>query len=129
MNLNKAELIGNLTADPTARTLPSGTEIACFSLATSYKWRDGSKEPKTEVEYHVIVAYGRLGKVILSYLKKGDRIYIDGRLRTVQMPGKTPSYRTQIIASNLIMLGSSKAAKQEKVNDEVVVEEINPEKV
>jgi single-strand DNA-binding protein len=127
MNLNKAELIGNLAADPTVRELPGGVSVAGFTVVTSRVWKaDGG--PKKEVEFHPVVAWGQLGQVVAKYLKKGDKVYIDGRLRTRTFQGKNTvkRSRTEIIAQNLIMLGG---AKQEKVNDEVIVEEIDPAKV
>jgi single-strand DNA-binding protein len=126
MNLNKAELIGNLTADPTVRKLQGGALVASFTVATSYNWKAGGDAMK-EVEFHPVVAWGQLGQVVAKYLKKGDKVYVDGRLKTTQFHGKQGKVaKTEVVAQNLIMLGS---AKQEKVNDAVVVEEIDPEKV
>ena len=122
MNLNKAELIGNLTADPVVKALPSGS--------TRYDWRDSkTKELKHNVEFHAVVAHGRLAKVVGKYLKKGDKVYVDGRLNTRQWQGKDKSrrYRTEVIAANLIMLGSKSGKSDEKRNDDVVVEEIDAE--
>ena len=125
MNLNKAELIGNLAADPVARTLRSGTELVSFTVATSYRYLSAPKEKKSETDFHAVVAYGKLGQIVLKYLKKGDKVYVDGRLKTVIWPGqgKARYPRTEIVANNLIMLGS---AKSQKTNDEVVVEEDQP---
>lgn len=131
MNLNKAELIGNLTADPELRTMPTGQSIASFRLATNYAWRDyKSKEMKKSTEFHPIIAWGRLGDVVGKYLKKGDKVYIDGRMHTRTWQGKdgVKRNRTEVIAQNLIMLGGAKAKAEpqaDKVNDEVVVEEID----
>lgn len=124
MNLNKAELIGNLTADPIAKSMPSGMEVVRFTMATSQSWKDDKQQPKHEVAYHAVVAFGKLGKVVLTYLKKGDRIYISGRLNTPrwEAKGKVQGGQTVIIAENLIMLGQGKSG--EKGTDEVVVEEI-----
>lgn len=135
MNLNKAELIGNLVADPIVKALPSGQSIASFRMATNYTWRDSkTKEKKNNTEYHPIIAWGKLGDVVGKYLKKGDKAYIDGRLRTRSWEGKDGVKRnqTEIIAQNMIMLGGAKAKPEketEKVNDEVVVEEVSLEKV
>jgi len=135
MNLNKAELIGNLVADPIVKALPSGQSIASFRMATNYTWRDSkTKEKKNNTEYHPIIAWGKLGDVVGKYLKKGDKAYIDGRLRTRTWESKDgiKHYRTEIIAQNMIMLGGAKTKPEketEKVNDEVVVEEVSLEKV
>ena len=128
MNLNKAELIGNLVADPVAKALPSGQTVASFSVATQHVWNDRkTKKQKNDVEYHPVVAWGKLGDVVAKYLKKGDKVYVDGRLKTTstQENGKFRRYRTEVIASNLIMLGGGKKESAEKTNDEVVVEEID----
>ncbi|MFH0805114.1 MAG: single-stranded DNA-binding protein [Patescibacteria group bacterium] len=135
MNLNRAELIGNLAADPELRNVPSGQSVASFRLATSYAWRDlKTKERQERVDFHPIIAWGRLGDVVGKYLKKGDRVYIDGRLHTRFWTGKdnVKRGRTEIIAQNLIMLGGAKGSHDkanQKVNDEVVVEEIDVAKV
>jgi len=135
MNLNKAELIGNLVADPIVKALPSGQSVATFRMATSYSWKDSkTKEKKKNTEYHPIIAWGKLGDVVGKYLKKGDKAYIDGRLRTRSWDGKDGAKhnRTEIIAQNMIMLGGAKTKPEketEKANDEVVVEEVSMEKV
>lgn len=134
MNLNKAELIGNLAADPTVRSLPSGQSVASFRVATNYVWRDAkSKKRQESTDFHNLVAWGRLGDVVKQYLKKGDRVYIDGRLHNRTWDGKdgVKRNRTEIVARNLIMLGGAKkkAGDTKKVNDEVVVEEIDMDKV
>ena len=128
MNLNKVELIGNLTADPQVKELPSGSALARFSVATRYDWKDSkTKERKHDVEYHTMVAHGKLAQVVAKYLKKRDKVYIDGRLRTVRWEDKSGNRRsrTEVIAVNLIMLGQPKQKTPEAENDEVVVEEID----
>jgi len=135
MNLNKAELIGNLVADPIIKALPSGQSIAYFRLATNYTWRDAkTKEKKENTEYHSVIAWGRLGNVVGKYLKKGDKVYLDGRLHTRSWNGKEGVKKsvTEIVAQNLIMLGGARSKSDKdtkKVNDEVVVEEIDVNKV
>ena len=131
MNLNKAELIGNLSVDPAVKSLPSGQSIASFRLATNYIWRDAkTKEKKEKADFHSVVAWGRLADVIQKYLKKGDKVYIDGRLQNRTWDGKDGKkhYVTEIVAQNLIMLGGAKRKsekKKKKVNDEVIVEEVD----
>ncbi len=125
MNLNKAELIGNLTADPTSRELPSSQKVASFQIATSYVWRDAkSKERQETTDFHHVLAWGRLADVVAKYLKKGDRVYIDGRLHNRAWSNKSGSkqVRTEIVIRNLIMLGGSKKHEDnvEKVEKEVM---------
>ncbi|MCJ7783845.1 MAG: single-stranded DNA-binding protein [Desulfobacterales bacterium] len=127
MNLNKVELIGNLVQDPAVKGLPSGLSMARFSLATEYSWRNQrTKEVSTTIEYHRILAWGRLAEVVGKYLKKGDKVYLEGRLqsREWQDDRKSRHHTTEIVASNLIMLGSKKSKKAAKESDEIVVEDV-----
>lgn len=115
MNLNKAELIGNVTRDPEAKTMPSGKNIVKFGIATNYKWKDkNSGEMKNEVEYHDCVAFGKLADVVIKYIKKGDKTYIDGRLKTSHWEDQsgTKRQKTSIVVTNLIMLGNKKEDTQ-----------------
>lgn len=108
MNLNKAMVIGNLTRDPEIRNTPSGQNVASFSVATNFVWNDKSGQKQERVEFHNIVAWRRLAEVIGQYLKKGSKIYIEGRLQTRDWVGQdgVKRYRTEIVAENMIMLDS-----------------------
>ncbi len=132
MNLNKVTLIGNLTGDPKVATLPSGQSVSSFGLATNYRWRDAAtKKPKESVEFHSIVAWRRIGEVVAKYLKKGDRVFVEGRLQTRKWKGKNGNgKRTEVVADQLIMLGKSGARKaEEKPNKELIEEEVSIEEV
>lgn len=106
MNLNKAMVIGNLTRDPEIKTIPSGATVAAFSVATSFVWKDQTGQKQEKVEYHNIVAWKRLAEIVGQYLKKGSKVYIEGRLQTRDWTGQdgVKKYRTEIIAENMIML-------------------------
>ena len=107
MNLNKVMLIGNLTRDPETRTTPGGQTVSSFGLATNRSWRDQQTgEKKTAVEYHNIVAWGKLAEICTQYLHKGARIYTEGRLQTRSWDDQAgvKKYRTEIILENMIML-------------------------
>jgi single-strand DNA-binding protein len=81
--INKVILIGNLGADPEIRYLPSGDPVANLRLATSESWKDReSGETKERTEWHNVVIFGKLAEVAKSYLHKGSRIYVEGKLRT-----------------------------------------------
>lgn len=132
MNLNKVSLIGNLTKEPMSRTLPSGQSIANFGLATNYVWWDAkSKTKKKNVEFHNIVAWGKLGEICAKYLKKGSRAYVEGRLQTRSWTDKSgvKRSRTEVVADNLIMLGHLGAKKEQAVEqknqDLMAREEVN----
>ncbi len=101
MYLNKAFLYGNLTRDPELRALPSGQQVASFSIATNrtYKNKDGQQQDQTE--YHNIVAFGRQAEVIGQYLKKGRPVFLEGRIQTRswEAEGKK-NYRTEVVVDN-----------------------------
>jgi single-strand DNA-binding protein len=98
MYLNKVLLYGNLTRDPELRALPSGQQVANFSLATNRTYTDKEGRKQDLTEYHNIVAFGRQAEVIGQYMKKGRPIYVEGRLqtRTWEAEGKK-NYRTEIV--------------------------------
>jgi single-strand DNA-binding protein len=106
MDLNKAMIIGRITKDPEVRSTPSGQTVATFSLATNYVWNDQSGQKQEKVEFHNIVAWRKLAEIVGRYLKKGTKVYIEGRLQTRDWVGQDniKRYRTEIIAENMIML-------------------------
>lgn len=106
MNLNKAMIIGNLTRDPEIRTTPTGQTVASFTVATNFIWTDQSGQKRDKAEFHNIVAWRRLAEIVGQYLKKGSKIYLEGRLQTRDWVGQdgVKRYRTEIIADNMIML-------------------------
>ena len=104
MYLNKAFLIGNLTADPELRNTPSGQPVCNFSIATNRIWKDrNTGQQQKKVEFHNIVAWRRLAEIVAQFLKKGSLIYIEGRIETRSWddPSGNKKYRTEIIAENL----------------------------
>jgi len=106
MDLNKAMIIGRLTADPETRTTPQGASVSAFSLATNFVWNDASGQKQEKVEFHNIVAWRKLAEICAQYLKKGSKIYVEGRLQTRSWDGQdgVKRYRTEVIADNMIML-------------------------
>ena len=114
-SLNKSMLIGNLGADPEVRTTPGGTRVATLSVATSRTWTDrgGSQQEKTE--WHRVVAWDRLAEICERYLKKGDRVYVEGRIEYRQWEGKDgqTKYTTEIRAREMVMLGGRGDARFE----------------
>lgn len=114
MNLNKAMIIGNLTRDPEVRTTPQGTSVASFGVATNFVWKDANGQKQEKAEFHNVVAWRKLADIIGQYLKKGSKVYIEGRLQTRDWTGQdgVKRYRTEIIAENMIMLDSRGAGAQ-----------------
>ena len=106
--VNKVILLGNLGNDPDMRYMPNGEPVANISIATSANWTDkntGEKREKTE--WHRVVAYRRTAEIIGQYCKKGDKLYIEGRLQTRNwndQDGKT-RYMTEVIAESIQLLG------------------------
>lgn len=103
MYINKAILIGNLTKDPEKRALPNGTVVTSLSLATNRVWkdRDGNKQESTD--YHNVVVFGRPAETAAQYLKKGQSVYVEGRIQTRSWDDKDGSkkYRTEIVADSV----------------------------
>jgi single-strand DNA-binding protein len=101
MYLNKAFLYGNLTRDPELRALPSGQQVASFSIATNRTFKNKEGQQQDQTEYHNIVAFARQAEVIGQYLKKGRPVFIEGRIQTRswESEGKK-NYRTEIVVDN-----------------------------
>lgn len=106
MNLNKAMIIGNITRDPEVRTTPSGQTVANFSVATNLIWTDQSGQRQDKAEFHNVVMWRKLAEIAGQYLKKGSKVYVEGRLQTRSWDDQNgvKRYRTEIIADNMIML-------------------------
>jgi len=135
MNLNKIFIIGRLTRDPEARTLPSGQSVSNFGMATNRAWTNQeTKEKQEQTEFHNIVAFGRLAEICNQYLKKGSLTFIEGRIQTrnwQDQKGET-KYRTEIVAETLQMgprpQSQNKDDKQEKSEEIPEVQVDEPEK-
>lgn len=100
MYINKVFLYGNLGQDPELRALPSGAQVASFSVATTrnYKDKEGNKQEQTD--WHNIVLFGRQAEVAAQYLKKGRPVFIDGRMQTRSWEDKKDGqkkYRTEVV--------------------------------
>jgi single-strand DNA-binding protein len=114
--INRATLIGNLGRDPETRYTQSGTAVGNFSIACSEKWKDkNSGEWKERTEWINIVAWGKLAEICGEYLSKGSQVYIEGRIQTRKWQDKegTDRYTTEIVASEMKMLGGKKAERRE----------------
>lgn len=107
MDLNKVMIIGRLTRDPELKTTPNGASVCQLGLATNYVYTNQQTGQKVEqVEYHNIVLWRKLAEIAGQYLKKGRRVYIEGRLQTRSWDGQdgTKKNRTEIVGDNMIML-------------------------
>ena len=112
MDLNKALVIGRLTRDPEMRSTPSGTNVCSFSIASNYVYTNAGGQKIEQVEYHNVVAWRKLGEIAAQYLKKGSRVYIEGRIQTRSWEDKegAKKNRTEIVLDNMIMLDSKGAS-------------------
>lgn len=140
MNLNKVFIIGNLTRDPELKTLPSGTSVASFGVATNRVWKDQSGAKKEDVQFHNIVAFARQAEIVSQYLKKGSSIFVEGRLQTQSWDGQDgkKNYKTEIVAERIQLgprpaggMGSKSMAGDEKASapGEMPVIDLNAEEI
>lgn len=106
MSLNRAQLIGNLTRDPEVRQTSSGKSVCNFGIATNSRWTDASGQVQEKVEFHNIVVWGKLADICAQYVKKGSKIFVEGRIQSREWQGEdgVKRYRTEIVADNMIML-------------------------
>jgi single-strand DNA-binding protein len=107
--INKAILIGNLGGDPEVRYMPSGGAVTSISIATSESWKDKqSNETQERTEWHRIVFFNRLAEIAGEYLRKGSKVYIEGRIQTRKWQDKNGQdrYTTEIVANEMQMLDS-----------------------
>ena len=150
LNLNRAQILGNLTKDPEMRYTPNGQAVASFTIATNRKWkgRDGAPDGE-DTQYHDIVVWGKQAEAITPMLKKGAPAFVEGRLQTRNWEGQdgVKRYKTEIVAENIIVLGGrggsdnsgnfmsrpqenpvddikGKESKKETSEDEIDIEEI-----
>ncbi len=106
--VNKVILIGNLGKDPEVRYTPNGVAVATLTLATSETWKDKQSGENVErTEWHRVVMFSRLGEIAGEYLRKGSKVFIEGRLQTRKWQDKNSGqdrYTTEIVADNMQML-------------------------
>ncbi len=111
MNLNKIFVLGNLTADPISRALPSGQPVANFGLATNRIYYNKDREKQQQTEFHNIVAFGRTAEIAQQYLKKGSMVLIEGRIQTRSWQDSSGNKRTRTeIITERLQLGPRTAS-------------------
>jgi len=120
MDLNKVMIIGNLARDPRIATTPSGQTVASFTVVTNRQWvsQDGIKQ--SEAEFHNVVAWGKLAEIVGQYIKKGRKVFVEGRLRTRDWKTQDGSDRktTEIYADNIIILDKKEDLVVEYTNSD-----------
>lgn len=114
-SLNKATLIGNVGGDPDVRTTAGGSRVAKLSLATSRSFQSRSGEQEERTQWHRLTFFGRLVDVVEQWVKKGDRLFVEGRIEYSQTQDERGGtrYWTDIIVNEMIMLGSRGGSARE----------------
>lgn len=109
-SLNKVNLIGNLTKDPELKYTSQGTAVCTFTLATNRQWVTEGGEKKEDAEFHRLVAWNKLAEICAQLLKKGRKVFIEGRLqtRTWQGPDGTNRYITEVVVADMILLDAKR---------------------
>lgn len=148
-DFNQAIVMGNLTRDPELRTTPNGQSVASFSVATNRSWLDTNGEKKDAVEYHDIVAWGKLAELVSNYLSKGRKVLVVGRLQTRSWDSQDGSKRqkTEIVATDINFVdkmgeanldtedqsktdkSDNKATKTKDKEGDVVIEDVAGEEI
>ncbi len=122
-DLNKVMLIGNLTRDPELRSTNSGQTVASFSVATNRSWNDAQGNRQDAVEYIDVVAWGKLAEIVGQIYRKGRRTYVEGRFQTRSWEQDgIKRYKTEVIASDLILLDRAPAGEVAPLQNNVSTE-------
>ena len=103
MYINKALLYGNLTRDPELKSLPSGSSVATFSLATNRVWKDKDGNKQESTDFHNVVVFGKQAETVSQYLRKGSSAFVEGRMVTRSWDAQdgTKKYRTEVVADRV----------------------------
>ena len=122
--VNKVILVGNLGNDPEVRYMPNGNAVANVSLATSETWKDKSTgEQQEKTEWHRVVFFNRLAEIVEQYVKKGTKLYVEGRLQTRSWEQDgVKRYSTEVVANEMQMLDSRGGASQDFSGSQIAAE-------
>tara|TARA_B100001245_G_C22558868_1_gene279062 strand:+ start:92 stop:496 length:405 start_codon:yes stop_codon:yes gene_type:complete len=128
-SVNKVILVGNLGQDPESRFTPQGTAVTNLSIATNESWKDQNGDKQERTEWHRVVMYGRMAETAVEYMRKGQMVYVEGRLNTREWEDQNQVKRktTEIRCDNFTMLGrkgdgtpqNSGTGNSEKVDDDL----------
>lgn len=131
-SLNKVMLIGNLTRDPEMRYTPQGTAVCTFGIATNRSWTTESGEKKDEADFHNIVAWSKLAEICAQLLKKGRKVYVEGRLQTRswQAQDGTQKQRTEVVINDMVILDKREEGGEAiDIPEPEIAPQISPEEV
>lgn len=106
-SLNRAQILGNLTRDAEMRYTPNGQAVSHFGVATNRRWKNQDGSEAEAVEFHDVVLWAKPAEALTPFLKKGNPVYVEGRLQTRSWEGQdgVKRYKTEIVAENVILLG------------------------
>ncbi len=127
--LNKVLIIGYLGQDPEMRYTPSGRPVTTFRVAASRSWKAPDGERRSETEWFTIVAWGSLAEICNQYLKKGQQVYVEGRLHNRRWEDAEGNKRstTEVVANEMIMLGDRRDSKDgDEAEEDVAFEDEFP---
>jgi single-strand DNA-binding protein len=112
--LNKVLVIGNVGRDPEMRYIPSGKPVTSFSVATTRTWTNSEGERREETEWFNVVAWGNLAEICKQHLRKGQQVYVEGRLQTRSWEDHEgrKRFRTELVASEMILLGGRRGVSE-----------------
>lgn len=124
-SLNKVTLIGNLVRDAEVRYTQQGTAVATVNIATNREWKDASGQKQEETEFHRCIAWAKLAEICGQFMRKGTKVYIEGRLTTRKWTDKegVERYTTEIVMETMILLGGN----QGQANEVLVEEPLSPD--
>ena len=108
-SVNKVILLGNVGQDPEVKYTASGVPVAKVSLATNERFKDRNDQWQDRTEWHSVVAWQRLAEVVGEYVRKGSKLYVEGKLQTSTWEDRQhgeKKYRTEIVARDIVLLGS-----------------------
>jgi single-strand DNA-binding protein len=116
-SVNKVILVGNVGQDPEVKYTASGVPVAKVSVATNERFKDRNDQWQDRTEWHSVVAWQRLAEIVGEYVRKGSKLYVEGKLQTSTWEDKQSGekkYGTQIVARDIVLLGSRETEQEEK---------------
>lgn len=127
ISLNRAQILGNVTRDIELRSTPSGQSVTSFGVATNRRYKNRDGEFVEDVQFHEVVVWGKLAEIVSQILRKGSKVYVEGRLQTRTWEAQDGSRRksTEIVMENFVPL-TPKGAPAEELAEEVVTEPAVP---
>lgn len=130
-SLNKVMIIGNVGRQPEMRYTQNGNPVTTFTVAAGRRWTTPEGESREETEWFNVVTWNKLAETANQYVNKGSKVYIEGRLQTRSWEGQDGQkrYRTEVIASTMILLDSRPRAAAAPVEEAVPSEEIDPDEI